>query len=258
MAATPSASSPTRTTKTSARSSTACPTARASSSGSGTSSKAPWPSASMIASRPSRPASLLRAARTRPASTCKRAHRRVQPDRAVERGRRRPHGQRRARRTPSKLVVGGRSTMSAFYKAFVRRGLPPVGGPCGPSSRSRQALLALVEEEEEGRTPPYGKALDLGCGSATWGVRLASRGWSVTGVYNVARALRRARDRVRDAGVEMRLVQGDVTRLRESGVGVGYDLVLDTGTFHGLTPAQRLEMGREVVRGHRAGIHCDP
>ena len=34
--------------------------------------------------------------------------------------------------------------------------------------------------------------------------------------------------------------------LRESGVGSGYDLVLDTGTFHGLTPAQRLDMGREV------------
>ncbi len=45
----------------------------------------------------------------------------------------------------------------------------------------------------------------------------------------------------------MRLVRGDVTRLRESGVGSGYDLVLDTGTFHGLTPAQRLDMGREVT-----------
>ena len=69
----------------------------------------------------------------------------------------------------------------------------------------------------------------------------------MTGVDIVPRALRRARDRIRDAGVEMRLVQGDVTRLRECGVGSGYDLVLDTGTFHGLTPAQRLDMGREVA-----------
>ena len=45
----------------------------------------------------------------------------------------------------------------------------------------------------------------------------------------------------------MRLVHGDVTRLRSPDVGSGYDLVVDTGTFHGLTPAQRLEMGREVT-----------
>jgi hypothetical protein len=38
-----------------------------------------------------------------------------------------------------------------------------------------------------------------------------------------------------------------VTRLRDSGVGTGYALVVDTGTFHGLTPEQRLEMGREVT-----------
>jgi SAM-dependent methyltransferase len=108
-------------------------------------------------------------------------------------------------------------------------------------------LLALVEDEEQGRTPPYGTALDLGCGSATWGVRLAARGWNVTGVDNVPRALRRARNRVRETGVEMRLVHGDVTRLPESAIGSGYDLVLDTGTFHGLSPAQRLEMGNGIA-----------
>ena len=88
--------------------------------------------------------------------------------------------------------------------------------------------------------------LDLGCGSATWGVRLAARGWSVTGVDIVPRALRRAQERIHDAGVEMRLVHGDVTNGLESQVGSGYDLVLDTGTFHGLSAAQRLDMGRGV------------
>ena len=107
-------------------------------------------------------------------------------------------------------------------------------------------MLALIDQEEEGRTPPYGKALDVGCGSATWGVRLAARGWRVTGLDIVPRAIRRARARIRDAGVEMRLIHGDVTRARECGVGSDYDLVLDTGTFHGLAPAQRLDMGREV------------
>jgi cyclopropane fatty-acyl-phospholipid synthase-like methyltransferase len=109
------------------------------------------------------------------------------------------------------------------------------------------ALLTLVEQEEDGRRPPYGNALDLGCGSATWGVRLAARGWNVTGVDNVEKALGRARGRVRDAGVQMHLVHGDVTRLRDSDVGSDYELVVDTGTFHGLTPAQQRDMGREVT-----------
>jgi hypothetical protein len=51
---------------------------------------------------------------------------------------------------------------------------------------------------------------------------------------------------VREAGVDMRLVQGDVTQLRATDVGTGFRLVLDTGTFHGFTAAQREAMGREV------------
>ena len=108
------------------------------------------------------------------------------------------------------------------------------------------ALTQMFEREEKGQVPPFGKALDLGCGSATWGVRLAARGWQVTGVDDVPAAVARAEQRIRQTEVDMRVVLGDVTRLRESAVGSGYNLVLDTGTFHGLTPAQRLDMGREV------------
>jgi cyclopropane fatty-acyl-phospholipid synthase-like methyltransferase len=107
-------------------------------------------------------------------------------------------------------------------------------------------LLELVAREEDGRGPSYGPALDLGTGSAVWGVRLAKRGWQVTGVDVVEKALDRARERVDEAGVEMRLVRGDVTALREAGVAPGVRLVLDTGTFHGLSDAQREGMGREV------------
>ena len=104
----------------------------------------------------------------------------------------------------------------------------------------------LFDREEAGRAPPYGKALDLGCGSGIWGIELARRGWRVTGVDNVARALRRAEERIREAGVEIRLVNGDVTALRNSDVDRDYQLILDTGTFHGLTKAQRQAMGSEV------------
>jgi len=109
-----------------------------------------------------------------------------------------------------------------------------------------EKLLELVAREEEGRQPPYGKALDIGTGSAVWGVWLAKRGWEVTGVDIVEKVLRRARERVNEAGIEMRLVHGDVTALREASIGSGFRLVVDTGTFHGLTNAQREAMGKEV------------
>ena len=108
-------------------------------------------------------------------------------------------------------------------------------------------LLELVAREENGHDPPYGPALDLGTGSGVWGVRLAERGWDVTGVDIVEKALQRARERVKEAGVDMRVVHGDVTALRQSDVGSGYRLVVDTGTFHGLTAEQREAMGREVT-----------
>ena len=107
-------------------------------------------------------------------------------------------------------------------------------------------IAELFDREESGREPPYGPALDLGTGSGIWGVLLATRGWQFTGVDCVEKALRRARDRVTNAGVDVRLLQGDVTALRAAGVGSGFRLVLDTGTFHGLTHDQREAMGREV------------
>ena len=107
-------------------------------------------------------------------------------------------------------------------------------------------ISQLFDREESGHEPPYGPALDLGTGSGIWGVQLAKRGWQVTGVDFVESALRRARARAASAGVDLRLIRADVTALRAAEVGSGFKLVLDTGTFHGLTGDQREAMGREV------------
>jgi hypothetical protein len=109
-----------------------------------------------------------------------------------------------------------------------------------------ERLLDLVARDENGHGPPYGPALDLGTGSGVWGVQLARRGWSVTGVDLVEKALQRARARADDEGVDMRLVHGDVTALRGAEIGSEFKLVVDTGTFHGLDEAKRTAMGREV------------
>lgn len=135
--------------------------------------------------------------------------------------------------------------MGVPYRLFYRIGFHP-WEDLAEHPPFADKLAELFDREEAGRERPYGPALDLGCGSAVWGVKLAERGWQVTGVDLVEKSLERARERVQNAGVEMRLVQGDVTNLREADVGDGYRLVLDTGTFHGLDSDQRAAMGREV------------
>ena len=136
--------------------------------------------------------------------------------------------------------------MSLAYRLLYAVGYTPWEQPARlPAVHER--ISALFAREEDGREPPYGKALDLGCGSGTWAVELAARGWDVTGVDFVPKALRRARERARQAGVEMRLVEGDVTDLGAAEIGSGFQLLVDFFLFHDeLTDAQRLEMGREV------------
>ena len=64
-------------------------------------------------------------------------------------------------------------------------------------------ISSLFDREERERQPPYGPVLDLGCGSGIWSVKLAARGWEVTGVDIVPKALRIARKRAREASVEV-------------------------------------------------------
>jgi SAM-dependent methyltransferase len=107
-------------------------------------------------------------------------------------------------------------------------------------------IEALLDREQAERKPPYGSALDLGCGSGFWSVALARRGWKVVGVDNVPRALTRARGRAEAAGVDVRFVRGDVTALGKLGIGSGFQFLLDVGCFHGLNDGERAAMGREV------------
>jgi SAM-dependent methyltransferase len=96
-------------------------------------------------------------------------------------------------------------------------------------------LVELIEGPS--RLPPR-RALDLGCGGGTEAIYLARHGWDVTGVDLMPRALAIARRRAARAGVSPRFLVGDTTRLRESGVGADYDLLVDYGCYHTL-PADR-------------------
>jgi len=109
-----------------------------------------------------------------------------------------------------------------------------------------KSLELLLEREEMDREPPYGRALDVGTGSAIWAIELAKRGWEVTGVDFVEKALERGRERVQAAGLEIKLVQGDVTQLSEAELDSGFRLILDTGTFHDLDTEKQKGMARSV------------
>ena len=106
--------------------------------------------------------------------------------------------------------------MSLFYKVAYRLGFTPWEEASGDDETAAK-VSEWFDREESGRD-----------------------------VDMVPMALSTARERAHEAGVEVRLLQGDVTSLRAAGVGDGFRLVWDFGTVHGLTPAQRQAVGREV------------
>jgi SAM-dependent methyltransferase len=137
--------------------------------------------------------------------------------------------------------------MSLAYRILYAVGFTPWEQMAQPPVAGQ--ITDLFAREEEGREPPFGRALDLGCGSGIWAAALAGRGWNVTGVDFVPKALRRARERAEQTGVEVELLQGDVTELGAAGVGSGFQLLLDFGCFHDeLTDEQRIEEGRDATR----------
>lgn len=77
-----------------------------------------------------------------------------------------------------------------------------------------------------------GRAIDIGCGTGTNVVTLARAGWKVTGVDFAPRAIKLARQKVREAGVHAELLVGDATTLQ--GIDGPFDLALDLGCFHGI------------------------
>lgn len=92
----------------------------------------------------------------------------------------------------------------------------------------------LIEHLE---THPPGRALDVGCGSGTNAIEMARRGWQVIGVDFSSLAVRRARRKARAASLPLEFQRQDATRLE--GVRGPFDLILDIGCFHSLSPSDR-------------------
>ena len=121
--------------------------------------------------------------------------------------------------------------MSIVFRTMYRFGFTPWDSGVPPPE-----LKALIEGSEA-RMP--GRALDLGCGTGTNVIYMAHHGWDVTGIDFVPRAVAAARQKVEAADVKPRIILGDVTRLEELNVGVGYSLVLDLGCLHSIPDGRR-------------------
>jgi SAM-dependent methyltransferase len=111
----------------------------------------------------------------------------------------------------------------------------------------------LVEVIEGARRLTPGRALDLGCGTGTTTVYMASKGWDATGVDFVPRPIRIARAKAAGAKVPAVFVVGDVTRLHELTIEPGFDLLFDQGCFHSLPATAQPAYAREISRTSRSG-----
>lgn len=131
--------------------------------------------------------------------------------------------------------------MSLFYKAAYAVGFTPWDRTDTIPGEGDQ-ILELVAAEEQGGMP-FGKALDVGCGKGRYSIALARRGWQVTGVDAVSKAVALSRARAERAGVQAEFVEADVREL-DRAVGPGYRLLLDGGCFHGLSDGDRTAVVR--------------
>ena len=106
---------------------------------------------------------------------------------------------------------------------------------------------------EGARRLPAGRVLDLGCGTGTTTIYMASKGWDATGVDFVPRAIRAARAKGTRATSHVAFMVGDVTRLHDLPIEPGFDLLFDQGCFHSLPEAAQPAYAREVTRMARPG-----
>ncbi len=134
--------------------------------------------------------------------------------------------------------------MSGFYTVAYTVGFRPWERA---GQEAAEQFGELLDREAMERPTPPGRAVDLGCGTGTHTIDLASRGWRAVGIDNQRRALQIARARAAASGTDVTFVRGDVTALRAGDIGAPADFFLDVGCFHHLPGPGRQAMAKSVT-----------
>lgn len=114
------------------------------------------------------------------------------------------------------------------------------GQPPWDTGVSPPELLEFIQNHKPGR------AIDIGCGTGTNVITLAQAGWQVTGVDFAPRAIKLARQKVKNAGVQAELSVRDATRLE--GISGPFNLAFDLGCFHTIQQDNRTEYLKQLDR----------
>lgn len=101
-------------------------------------------------------------------------------------------------------------------------------------------LLEFIQTHQPGR------ALDVGCGTGTNLITLARAGWRVVGIDFAPRAVKLAKQKLKNANLQADLQVKDATKL--DGISGPFDLVFDLGCFHGISKPSRAKYLDQVER----------
>lgn len=102
----------------------------------------------------------------------------------------------------------------------------------------------FLPEVVEARAQP-GRALDLGCGSGVFSVWLAKKGYEVTGLDFIPRAIAMAKARSEAEGVQVNLVNANLLTWTAPG---HFDLIVDSGCLHSLIGGDLRRYKEQLLR----------
>lgn len=95
----------------------------------------------------------------------------------------------------------------------------------------REPQPALVDRMKRSRIPGR-SVLDIGCGPGDNAIFMAQQGYEVLGIDYTGGAIRKAREKAREAGVQVRFEQRNFWDLAQE--QRQWDIVVDSGLFHTL------------------------
>lgn len=126
------------------------------------------------------------------------------------------------------MIFKKRSFKSLIFDLWYRFGKPP-----WIIDQAQPDLIAAAEKGEVcGPT-----VLDIGCGDGNNAIYLASRGFDVTGVDFSAKAISIAKQKAREAEVDVTFITLDALNI--GNLNKRFDTVIDFGLFHNITGDNR-------------------